>query len=128
MDRGTNARAPLRTAESGSGLGRFGIVVDRLVGAGDLLGLVAQAVAHRIGLLVTALLHRVTGSLERVLGDGLAARLACFRSLERALMTKVVPWVPYLWRNRVHITGPTVTKWEYDQSTRSTAYAHVAVR
>ena len=70
----------------------------------------------------------VDGVIDRCAAASGEARLACFKSLERALMTKVVPWVPYLWRNRVHITGPTVTKWEYDQSTRSTAYAHVAVR
>ena len=27
--------------------------------------------------------------------------------LDRKLMTKVVPWVPYLWRSPAHITGPT---------------------
>ena len=27
-----------------------------------------------------------------------------------------------------HITGPTVTKWGYDQFSGGTAYAHVAVR
>ena len=42
-------------------------------------------------------------------------------------MTDVVPWVPYLWSFATHITGPTVTKWDFDQFTGSIAYAHVAV-
>ena len=43
-------------------------------------------------------------------------------------MTKVVPWVPYLWQNVAHIIGPKVTQWQYDQFSRGTAYAHVAVK
>ena len=43
-------------------------------------------------------------------------------------MTKVVPWVPYLWQYPAHITGPTVTKWDYDQSLANPAFAHVAVK
>jgi hypothetical protein len=42
-------------------------------------------------------------------------------------MTKVVPWVPYLFQNFPHITGPHVTKWGFDQFSGGTAYAHVAV-
>ena len=43
-------------------------------------------------------------------------------------MTKVVPWVPYLWPNNVHIVGSDVTQWQFDQFSSNTAYAHVAVR
>ena len=42
-------------------------------------------------------------------------------------MTKVVPWVPYLWRSVTQITGPKVTQWQFDQFSTMTAYAHVAV-
>ena len=55
------------------------------------------------------------------------ARLSCYEALDRTLMTKVVPWVPYLFQNVAHIVGPKVTQWGYDQFSASTAYAHVAV-
>ena len=56
------------------------------------------------------------------------SRLSCYEDLDRTLMTKVVPWVPYLSPNNVHIVGSDVTQWEFDQFSASTAYAHVAVR
>jgi peptide/nickel transport system substrate-binding protein len=56
------------------------------------------------------------------------ARLSCYEALDRELMTKVVPWIPYLWQSKAHIVGKQVTKWEYDQFSASTAYAHVAVK
>ena len=55
------------------------------------------------------------------------ARLSCYEALDRTIMTKVVPWVPYLWQYSAHITGPDVTQWQYDQFSSGTAYAHVAV-
>jgi peptide/nickel transport system substrate-binding protein len=55
------------------------------------------------------------------------ARLTCYESLDKTLTTKVVPWVPWVWQNIIHITGPHVTQWQYDQFSASTAYAHVAV-
>ena len=42
-------------------------------------------------------------------------------------MTKVVPWVPYIWPKFQHIVGPHVTKWDFDQAWSATSYAHVAV-
>jgi hypothetical protein len=43
-------------------------------------------------------------------------------------MTKVVPWVPYLWSTATHITAPNVTKWSFDQFPGGTAYSQVAVK
>jgi peptide/nickel transport system substrate-binding protein len=54
-------------------------------------------------------------------------RRVCFEDLDRKLMEEVVPWVPYLFANNIQITGPAVVKWDYDQFTGTTAYAHVAV-
>jgi peptide/nickel transport system substrate-binding protein len=54
-------------------------------------------------------------------------RLACYESLDKKLMTTVVPWVPYLAVNAVHIVGPHVTHWQFDQFSAATALAHVAV-
>jgi peptide/nickel transport system substrate-binding protein len=55
------------------------------------------------------------------------ARLSCYEALDKTLMTTVVPWVPYLFQNAVHIIGPKVTQWQFDQFSSATAYAHVAV-
>ena len=55
-------------------------------------------------------------------------RLACYAKLDRKLTTEVVPWVPFLWRNRITILGRQVAKWVFDQASGMTAYAHVAVK
>jgi peptide/nickel transport system substrate-binding protein len=54
-------------------------------------------------------------------------RLTCYEALDRKLTTQVAPWVPYLAVNAVHITGPHVTHWGFDQFSAATALAHVAV-
>ena len=57
-----------------------------------------------------------------------AARLGCYAKLDRKLTTEVVPWVPFLWRNRITILGPQVATWQFDQASGMTAYAHVGVK
>jgi peptide/nickel transport system substrate-binding protein len=54
-------------------------------------------------------------------------RLSCYKSLDRYLMTQVVPWIPYYWRSTVHLIGPHVSKWSFDQFSGDIGYAHVAV-
>jgi hypothetical protein len=54
-------------------------------------------------------------------------RRICYESLDKLLMTKIVPWVPYLWQYAAHITSSKVTRWQFDQFSGGTAYAHVAV-
>jgi peptide/nickel transport system substrate-binding protein len=56
------------------------------------------------------------------------ARITCWENLDKTLMTKVVPWVPYLWANNVVIVGPNVTHWNYDQFSDGTAYSQVSVK
>jgi peptide/nickel transport system substrate-binding protein len=56
------------------------------------------------------------------------ARVTCWENLDKKLMTKVVPWVPYLWANVTKILGPNVTQWNYDQFSDGTAYSRVAVK
>ncbi len=55
-------------------------------------------------------------------------RITCWENLDKKLMEKVVPWVPYLWPNNVFIIGPNVTHWNYDQFTDGPAYSSVAVK
>jgi len=55
-------------------------------------------------------------------------RVTCYEKLDRFLMTSVVPWVPYLWSYVTRITSKNVTKYEYDQSFTTPAYAQIAVK
>ena len=50
------------------------------------------------------------------------------RTLDKKLMTQVVPWVPYLWSKVTRITSKNVTKYEFDQFATTPAYAHMAVK
>ncbi|HEX4520119.1 MAG TPA: ABC transporter substrate-binding protein [Gaiellaceae bacterium] len=70
----------------------------------------------------------VDGRLDRCAALAGQPRLTCYEDIDRTLMTKVVPWVPYLAPNNVHIVGSDVTQWNFDQFSGNTAYAHVAVR
>jgi len=70
----------------------------------------------------------VDAELDRCAALAGQPRLSCYEALDRTLMTKVVPWVPWLWNNATDITSRNVTKWGYDQSTSGPAWAHVAVR
>ncbi len=55
------------------------------------------------------------------------ARTTCYINLDKYLMESVVPWVPYLSETKVHLISSAVTAWDYDQSSDTTAYSHVAV-
>jgi peptide/nickel transport system substrate-binding protein len=56
------------------------------------------------------------------------ARLSCWENLDKKVMTKVVPWVPYLWAKVTRITSKNVTKYVFDQFGTTPAYAHIAVK
>jgi peptide/nickel transport system substrate-binding protein len=55
-------------------------------------------------------------------------RLSCWENLDKKVMTKVVPWIPYFWQTVTKITSTNVTKYEYDQFSTTAAYAHIAVK
>jgi hypothetical protein len=57
-----------------------------------------------------------------------ASRNTCWENLDKKLMTKVVPWIPYLWANVTRITSTNVTKYEFDQFGTTPSYAHIAVK
>jgi len=54
-------------------------------------------------------------------------RQSCWIALDKHLMEAVVPWVPYISQNNVHILSPAVTAWGFDQASVTTAFSHVAV-
>jgi peptide/nickel transport system substrate-binding protein len=55
-------------------------------------------------------------------------RVVCYENLDKYLMTKVVPWVPYMWSYVTRITSKNVTKYGFDQFATTPAYAHMAVK
>ena len=55
-------------------------------------------------------------------------RTNCWEGLDKKIMTTVVPWVPWLWTNNVHIVGPNVTHWNYDQFSDGPAFSQVSVK
>jgi peptide/nickel transport system substrate-binding protein len=57
-----------------------------------------------------------------------AAHVACYAQLDRKLMTQVVPWVPYLWATVTKITAKSVTKYQFDQSSTTPAWSHIAIK
>jgi peptide/nickel transport system substrate-binding protein len=54
-------------------------------------------------------------------------RTACWIDLDKRLMERIVPWVPYLWDNQVRLVGPSVSRYEFDQFSGDLAFAHMAV-
>jgi peptide/nickel transport system substrate-binding protein len=56
-----------------------------------------------------------------------AERLDCWGELDKKLMEEVVPWAPYIWRKNSVIIAPSVSRWEFDQSTGNQSWTRVAV-
>jgi peptide/nickel transport system substrate-binding protein len=54
-------------------------------------------------------------------------RTSCWIQFDKDLMTKYIPWVPYLWANVFTVISPTVTKYEFDQFSGAIAWCHIAV-
>jgi peptide/nickel transport system substrate-binding protein len=55
-------------------------------------------------------------------------RVTCYANIDRVLTRDIVPWIPYMWANQVNVISPTVAKWQFDQSSGWTAFAHVSVK
>jgi peptide/nickel transport system substrate-binding protein len=55
-------------------------------------------------------------------------RLSCYENVDKYLMTKVVPWIPYMWSYVTRITSTNVTQYGFDQFATTPAYAHIGVR
>ena len=56
------------------------------------------------------------------------ARQTCYENLDKYMMTKVVPWVPWLWSSVTRITSSNVTRYVYDQFPTTPAYSQIAVK
>jgi peptide/nickel transport system substrate-binding protein len=54
-------------------------------------------------------------------------RTSCWIQFDKDLMTKYIPWVPYLWANAFTITSPTVEKYEFDQFAGTISFCNIAV-
>jgi peptide/nickel transport system substrate-binding protein len=70
----------------------------------------------------------VNADLDRCANLVGAPHVTCYAALDRKLMTKIVPWVPYLWSYVTRIVSKNVTKYEFDQFATTPAYAHMAVK
>jgi peptide/nickel transport system substrate-binding protein len=55
-------------------------------------------------------------------------RNTCYAALDKTLMTKVVPWVPYLWSYVTRITSNNVTHYQFDQFATTPAYSEISVK
>jgi peptide/nickel transport system substrate-binding protein len=95
----------------------------------SLIGITpAQAQQFRVRLPAGAEIPNVDADVDTCLATGGDERIPCWVALDKKLMEEVVPWVPYLNVVDVHLISPKVTKWEYDQASGATSYAHVAVQ
>jgi ABC-type oligopeptide transport system substrate-binding subunit len=98
----------------------------------SLLG-ITPAVAKRIGVKGNLATPNVDADITRcnrtlATPEGANPRIRCWANLDRKLMEQVVPWVPYLSAQNINVVGPNVAKWQYDQFSTQTAYAHVALK
>ena len=59
---------------------------------------------------------------------GPVERPGCWGRLDRWLMERVVPWVPYATDRRVEITSSRVTRYSYDQFAQYAALDRIVVR
>ncbi len=95
----------------------------------SLVGL-TPALAHQLGITIPkgVVIPSIDSQANTcsLIGSG-SARQSCWIALDKHLMQDVVPWVPYLSQNSVHILSPAVTAWDFDQSSDTTAFSHVAV-
>ena len=54
-------------------------------------------------------------------------RNQCYADLDRKIMEQGVPWIPYLWANNITVTGPSVTRFEFDQFSGYLSVTQIAV-
>ena len=52
----------------------------------------------------------------------------CYEALDKTLMLKIVPWVPWMWSTVTRITSTNVTHYQYDQFATTPAYSQISVK
>ena len=57
-----------------------------------------------------------------------SARIGCYEALDKTLMLKIVPWVPWMWSTVTRITSTNVTHYQYDQFATTPAYSQISVK
>ena len=55
------------------------------------------------------------------------ARLTCWADFDKKLTEQVVPWVPLIWNNAIIISAPSLTRYEFDQSSSEISLTQIAV-
>ncbi len=95
----------------------------------SLVGL-TPALAHQLGVKIPAGVTIPSVDAKIAACDAIPTgsdRQSCWIALDKYVMESVVPWAPYLTQHDIHLLGSDVTAWDYDQSSNTTAYSHVAV-
>jgi peptide/nickel transport system substrate-binding protein len=54
-------------------------------------------------------------------------RTDCWIQFDKDLMTKYIPWVPYLWATAITVVGKSVTHYEFDQFAGAISWCHISV-
>jgi hypothetical protein len=52
----------------------------------------------------------------------------CYQNLDKTLMLKIVPWVPWMWSTVTRITSTNVTHYQFDQFSTTPAYSMISVK
>ena len=94
----------------------------------SLVGL-TQAQANGVKVTGTAPACPRSTRASELRGARRAARgSSCYAALDRQLTTKVVPWIPYLWRDQLNVLGPDVATWTFDQNAGLAGFGHVSLK
>ena len=56
-----------------------------------------------------------------------AERQACWVAFDKKVTEQIAPWVPLIDATKIHLLGPAVTQYDYDQNGTEMSLAHVAV-
>jgi peptide/nickel transport system substrate-binding protein len=64
---------------------------------------------------------------QAILVTQIEARRSCWVDLDKKLMEQVVPWVPMVWDVVTILTAPSLTRYEFDQSTGEISLTRIAV-
>jgi peptide/nickel transport system substrate-binding protein len=70
----------------------------------------------------------VDSQMNRCAADTGTQRISCWASVDKDLMQKVVPWVPYLFDNNVDITSQRLENYQFDQFAGLMALDQVALK